>query len=455
MAVGRVSTNQFATAKFIVDTNGLSAGATHSTIASALTDASSGETIFIKPGTYTENLTLKAGVNLVAFTVDGFTPNVTIIGKLSGSYSGTASISGLRLTTNGDNAIALTGANVTSLFVNDCYLNFDDNTGISSTGSNSSAVIRLTNCKGDLGTTGIKFFDCTNGSLSILNTFIGNSGGSVTASTFSGADMSIEGSNLKFAITTSGATADTKIVNCHLTIGTLNATALNANSTSANGTTISNSSVYSGTSTPITVGAGATVLVSNVTLFHSNAVAVSGAGTIVYGAIEQTSTVGTVSPSNSTKKGVVAGGIYFDGGTDILDVYDQGSWTPTLGGSSADPTTITYTTQVGRYTRIGNTVFYFGNVVINAFTVGAAAGNLEMRGLPFTSANVSNLFPIGSVYMSGVNLTNATPWVTCQVLTNNTEIVFNECVDNTTPAVTPVTALAAGDIIIVSGFYYV
>ena len=91
------ATNRFATAKFIVDPT-LGDG-THQTIAAALTAASSGDTIFIKPGTYTEDLTLKAGVNLAAYVGDGDTPNVEIVGKATATFAGTCSISGIRLTT--------------------------------------------------------------------------------------------------------------------------------------------------------------------------------------------------------------------------------------------------------------------------------------------------------------------------------------------------------------------
>jgi pectin methylesterase-like acyl-CoA thioesterase len=62
-----LSTNNYGPAKFIVSSS--AANGTHTTIAAALTSASTGDTIFIRPGTYTENLTLKAGVNLTALSI--------------------------------------------------------------------------------------------------------------------------------------------------------------------------------------------------------------------------------------------------------------------------------------------------------------------------------------------------------------------------------------------------
>ena len=67
LGYGRTGTNNFAGAKFIVDTNGLDQGATHTTITAAMASASSGDTILIKPGTYTENYTHKAGVMSLVF----------------------------------------------------------------------------------------------------------------------------------------------------------------------------------------------------------------------------------------------------------------------------------------------------------------------------------------------------------------------------------------------------
>ena len=62
-----------------------------------------------------------------------------------------------------------------------------------------------------------------------------------------------------------------------------------------------------------------------------------------------------------------------------LDDYEEGTWTPTLvstgGGAPA------YTTQVGRYYKIGGVVYVFGSVTINGTL---PAGNYtRIQGLPF------------------------------------------------------------------------
>lgn len=99
--------------------------------------------------------------------------------------------------------------------------------------------------------------------------------------------------------------------------------------------------------------------------------------------------------------------------SELLDWYEEGTFTPTLGG------TTTYTTQVGYYTRIGRQVTVQIVMTINALNTPTSAG--QIRGLPFTSANDPNLYQSGSVsYWSGAN----TPayWVGCFINPNSTVI---------------------------------
>jgi len=57
-----------------------------------------------------------------------------------------------------------------------------------------------------------------------------------------------------------------------------------------------------------------------------------------------------------------------------------GSWTPTVGGATTDPT-LTYTQQVGNYVKLGRYVFAQFRIDANITDVGA--GGLIVRGLPF------------------------------------------------------------------------
>ena len=63
-----------------------------------------------------------------------------------------------------------------------------------------------------------------------------------------------------------------------------------------------------------------------------------------------------------------------------LDDYEEGTWTPTWGGTVSDPTA-TYGSQTGRYVKIGRMVWVY--CAINVLTFSGGSGNLLIRGLPF------------------------------------------------------------------------
>jgi hypothetical protein len=68
--------------------------------------------------------------------------------------------------------------------------------------------------------------------------------------------------------------------------------------------------------------------------------------------------------------------------SELLNDYEEGTFTPTVGG------TATYTTQTGRYTKIGNRVYV--NMRLEILLIGTGSSFL-ISGLPFTSGVSSNL----------------------------------------------------------------
>ncbi len=77
----------------------------------------------------------------------------------------------------------------------------------------------------------------------------------------------------------------------------------------------------------------------------------------------------------------------------LLDDYEEGTWTPTLGGSTGNPTGVSYGGQAGIYTKIGRQVTVNAQITFTTFTGGS--GNLLVSGLPFaftgTPRGVANL----------------------------------------------------------------
>ena len=70
----------------------------------------------------------------------------------------------------------------------------------------------------------------------------------------------------------------------------------------------------------------------------------------------------------------------------LLDDYEEGSWTPSLSNTG----TISYSHQIGRYTKVGRQVHFIAYVRWNSRSNNGSY-NIQYSGLPFTSINVSNL----------------------------------------------------------------
>jgi len=90
------------------------------------------------------------------------------------------------------------------------------------------------------------------------------------------------------------------------------------------------------------------------------------------------------------------GGLTFNGDTaaaNALDDYEEGTWTPSVGGNA------TYTTQVGYYVKVGQLVSCYFLIQINAIGSG---NDYQIGGLPYTSqSTISTQGSIG--FFSGLN----------------------------------------------------
>lgn len=69
--------------------------------------------------------------------------------------------------------------------------------------------------------------------------------------------------------------------------------------------------------------------------------------------------------------------------SELLDDYEEGSWTPTIEGSTSAGTA-SYSLQIARYTKVGRLVHVYGIV---GWNTGTGTGNLKIAGLPFSAAN--------------------------------------------------------------------
>lgn len=127
-----------------------------------------------------------------------------------------------------------------------------------------------------------------------------------------------------------------------------------------------------------------------------------------------------------------------------LDDYEEGTWTPTIGGTTTNGT-YGYTAQIGSYTKVGNVVFLTGRIIVSSITA-AATGLLVIRGIPFNQA--SSGVAVGTVaYAAG--WANIAP-IGCYVNSNNGFIElfkWSSTVTFNRTSSAPADVLAGADII--------
>ena len=126
-----------------------------------------------------------------------------------------------------------------------------------------------------------------------------------------------------------------------------------------------------------------------------------------------------------------------------LDDYEEGTWTPTVAGSST-PGTQTYTLQIGLYTKIGRQVFVECRVLMSAKD-GTTAGNILIAGLPFASATTGQeTGGVGLGFSSNINLSAGYTQVGLTKISASTTFQVVESGDNV-PAQAVVAAALAAD----------
>jgi hypothetical protein len=132
--------------------------------------------------------------------------------------------------------------------------------------------------------------------------------------------------------------------------------------------------------------------------------------------------------------GTAAKGIDFSANThaagmtsELLNDYEEGTFTPVLSSSGTAPTVTSYSTQYGRYTKIGNRVFV--TVAIRATMTVAGTGYPVITGLPYAAAGTCNNGPawgLATLLNIGIN-GNFVSGTTVQMISSSYNIVNDYC----------------------------
>lgn len=169
--------------------------------------------------------------------------------------------------------------------------------------------------------------------------------------------------------------------------------------------------------------------------------------------ILNTANTGATIQAAGTSQGLKLQGTAGTNNTDpnVLDFYADGgtansggvTWTPTLkfGGNT---TGITYNTQMGRYTRIGNMVF--ATCYVRLTNKGSATGAATIDGLP-TSANLAGLYAAGTIgFISAITSTGT---MEAYITPNSSQITLRQVdIAGTNAATTDVNFANTSEIII-------
>lgn len=308
--------NSFGLSKWVVNkTAGLG---THTTIQAAINSASSGDTIFITPGTYSENLTMKGGISLCSFSYEN--NQVIFNGTINFSATGYSQFTGIFMENASGYVLNATGSLVGGLTFIDCFFQMSGNDLINI--NNPNYLIIFIECQGNLASNN-KLFNVTNISsgsskygFQFYTCFFENATGTptTTASTIAAGQLRLSNSQINCPITSSG-TSNVILQDSIIDTSSINTTALTIGGSGTNN--IFNSIIRSGSASSVSVSSTANL--SNMTIDSTNTNAITGAGTLVFGELDFINTSKGINTTTLTKRTTSTGSIQIYGG--LIESY--------------------------------------------------------------------------------------------------------------------------------------
>ncbi len=387
-----LSTNNYGVAKFIVATS--LANGTHTTLASAMADAVSGDTIFLRDSV-TENVTLTAGVNISSW-IGGSLNTPTITGTLTMTTAGTCNISGIRLVTNSAALLAVTGSAASIVNLTDCYLNATNNNAITFSSSSSSAAININYCTGNLGSNTSFFAHSSAGLLVFYYSLFSNSGGAITASTCSAGNLTLVSSSCNFPITTSSTCVLS--ANCCL-LGATNTTAVTIGGSVS---IIILSQILSGSASAISVSSGSTLGLNQCVIGSSNTNAITGAGILTYSGLTFNSTSSKINTTTQVG-GAIQGGQTQDPSTGFLGerIQSTASAVATTSTIAKTITSIALTPGIWDVSAIASSAATGGTAIMTVQLVNISTTDNTLSGTSGIEIFQTNTVAAGAGVLSG------------------------------------------------------
>ena len=149
----------------------------------------------------------------------------------------------------------------------------------------------------------------------------------------------------------------------------------------------------------------------------------------------------------------LSGGVYLGGtgSANLLDDYEEGTWTPTLGGNTTAGT-YTFSLSNSYYTKIGRQVTVVAGLQLG--TASGGAGIVRFGGLPFTKTADQNM--CGALSTSGIDYANDTLGIAISEWTGGASIEFSitQIKDDASSVALDIGGISSGDIIRLSITYF-
>jgi hypothetical protein len=154
---------------------------------------------------------------------------------------------------------------------------------------------------------------------------------------------------------------------------------------------------------------------------------------------------------------IIGSGLNLDSGSLNLSVQNYTptqTYTPVLRNSGAPPTTLTYTSQFGIYHTSGDTITFSAQVVVNTFVIGGGGGDIVFT-LPPVAAGAFTVAGLVSVQVEGCAINAACQNITGLISSAASTMFISQNVSNGSAINLPLSALASGSKLSVSGIYFI
>lgn len=126
------------------------------------------------------------------------------------------------------------------------------------------------------------------------------------------------------------------------------------------------------------------------------------------------------------------------------------TFTPTITATTTNPT-VTYTTQSGRWHRIGNLVTVTIRIIVN--TISGGSGALRISNLPVATMAGDGFRSVMDIAVEGVNWGTAES-IVCVTNAASTLLTPVGLRNNNTLLAIPIANVSANDLIMISGSYW-